>query len=71
VKPSAPDDAARTAASTQIRRGHAALEGQQVERRRLAAGQDRAAGVRLAAVMGLVIEQMQQDILPRLAIGLA
>jgi hypothetical protein len=57
--------------STQIRCWNAALKRQQIERRRLAAGQDRTAGMRLAAMMGLMIEQMQQDVLQRLAIRLA
>jgi hypothetical protein len=54
-----------------IRSRSATLKQQQVERRRLVSGKDRAAGVSLAAVMGSMIEQMQQDILHRLAAGLA
>jgi hypothetical protein len=49
--------------SNQVRGGSAALKLQEVERWRLGSGDDRAAGVGLAAVMGLMVEQMQQNIL--------
>jgi hypothetical protein len=47
------------------------LKKQEIKRWRLRPGQDRTAGVGLAAVVGLMIEQMQQNILPRLGVGLA
>jgi len=53
----------------QFRRGRAALELDQIKRRRFFACDDRAAGVRLAAMVGLVIEHMQQDLPELLANG--
>jgi len=46
----------------EIRRSTAALKNQQVQRWRLTTGQYRQAGVSLSAMMGLMIEQMQQNI---------
>src|SRR5207248_4914545 len=51
-----------TALQGEVRRRHAALKLQQVERWRLGPGKDRAAGVRLTPMMGLVVEQMREDI---------
>jgi hypothetical protein len=47
------------------------LKKQEIKRRRLGPGQNRTAGVGLAAVMSLVIEQMQQNFLQRLGVSLA
>lgn len=52
-----------------IRRLNAALKGQKVERRRLGAGNNRAAGVGLAAVVGLVVEEVRQEVGEGLLVG--
>src|SRR5437868_2602700 len=55
----------------QFRRRHAALKLQQVERWRLSPGEDRTASMRLAAMMGLMVEQMREDIPKRLLVRFA
>ena len=55
----------------EFRRRYAALKLKQVQRGRLLSRKDRTTSVRVAAMMGLVIEQMQQDIRKRLLVGFA
>ena len=61
----------RPPGSTQIRRGNAALKCQQIKRWRFTPGHDRAAGVRVAAVVGLMVEQMQEYVRELLIVRLA
>jgi hypothetical protein len=49
-----------------VRAGRA--ETHEIERGRLLAGHDRAAGVSMATMMGLVVEQVQQDVLQHLLV---